>query len=345
MMQKEKDFYSILDECLEQVLPGHKTVEQCLAEHPDEAAELEPLLRTALAAKEATTIKPSAEFRERARYRFQAAIREMEPQPKPGFFGWQPRWATALVVVLVLLLASGGTVAAASDSMPDETLYPVKLATETVRLRLAFSPMGKAELYVKLADERVAEIIEMANKGKSERVQQTAHRLNEQLIAMAGLHIGDGEAGGEAMVAFEAPQMQMAAEEAPASVPRAAPVPTPAPAPMEAPAPAVTTAPAAEEAPRQMRNGRMKESRDAAASEEAAPVLVAPGAPGWAGGGQGDASSKQAKLRRNLAMRAEENREALRRVLEQVPESVRPSLERAIEMADAGYEEAIRNLD
>ena len=42
-MRKEREFNNILDECLERVING-ETIEQCLASHPEYAAEIEPLL-------------------------------------------------------------------------------------------------------------------------------------------------------------------------------------------------------------------------------------------------------------------------------------------------------------
>ena len=127
-MAKENEFDNILNECLERVLTGGETVEECLAAYPELAAELESLLRTSLVAREATAIKPRPEFRERAGYQFQAAVREAAARPKRGFFSWQPQWVTAVVIVIVVLLAGSGTVAASGDSMPDEALYGVKLA-------------------------------------------------------------------------------------------------------------------------------------------------------------------------------------------------------------------------
>ena len=85
MMKKAREFDNILDECLERVLIKGETVEQCLAQYPEHAAELEPLLRTALETKEAVAIKPRPEFRERASYQFQAALREMESKKSQGF--------------------------------------------------------------------------------------------------------------------------------------------------------------------------------------------------------------------------------------------------------------------
>jgi len=205
-MKKTREFDNILDECLERVLIKGETIEQCLASYPEQAAELEPLLKTALVTKKASAIKPRPEFRERARYQFRSALLEMEPEKGRHFFGWQPRWATAVIVVIVLLLASGGTVAAAGNSMPDEPLYQVKLATEAVRLALTPSALSKAELYANLVDKRVTEIVNMADKGKPEQVERVAGRLNTYLTRVASLAALQGEKA----PAFMAPTRQEA---------------------------------------------------------------------------------------------------------------------------------------
>ncbi len=189
-MKKAREFDNILEECLERVLFKGETIEQCLAGYPRDAGELEPLLRAALAAREAAAIKPSPEFRERAGHRFQEALREMEPEKKSrGFFSGQPRWATVVMVVIVLLLAGSGTVAAAGRSLPGEPLYQVKLVAEAVQLKLTLSDQGKEELYVKLADRRVAEIIKMAEAGEVAQVESTTMRLDAALVAMANLAV------------------------------------------------------------------------------------------------------------------------------------------------------------
>jgi len=191
-MKENERFNNILDECLERLLRG-ETIEQCLQSYPEQAVELEPLLRTALAAKKAATIQPRAEFRERARYQFHSALQEMESKRGFRFFAWQSRWATAVAVILVLLLLGGSTVAAAGNSMPDGALYPVKLATEQVRLTLTTSALSKAELYTRLADKRVAEIAYMASKGDPQRVELAAQRLDTHLTKIATLVTARGE--------------------------------------------------------------------------------------------------------------------------------------------------------
>ena len=217
-MKKNRKFNNILDECLEQLLVKGKTIEQCLQSYPEQADELEPLLHIALATKKASVIQPRPEFRAKARYQFRSALQEIEPKRRYSLFGWQSRWATVVTVVLVLLLAGGSTVAAAGNSMPDNPLYPVKLATEQVRLTLTPSALGKVELYARLADKRVAEIICMANKGKPEQVERAAQRLNSHLVRVAVLAAPQKKEAGVLLAPAPAAREAPVVEEVPAPV-------------------------------------------------------------------------------------------------------------------------------
>ena len=330
-MNKAREFDDILNECLERILLNGETVEQCLASYPEQAAELEPLLRTAAAAGRAATIKPRPEFRDRARHQFQAAIREMEEKKARGFFGfgWQPRWATALIVALVVLMTGSGTVAAAGNSMPDEPLYQVKLATERVRLAFTPSSLGKAELYVKLADKRVEEIAKMAEKGKSQQVERVAHRLNGHLVAMASLTAPQKPEA--AMLQVPAPAQAPRAVEKEAEVaeaPQEAEEEAPQPAMREAPKPAMRKAPKAVQKETPQRPETAVRGRGGGAEEE-------------------DVASadRHTRLRMTLSRHAVENPEMLREILEQVPESARPALLRAIALSDEAYKQALEALE
>ena len=201
-MEKSREFNDILDECLERLVKGG-TIDECLASYPELAAELEPLLQTAMAARKASVIQPRPEFRTKARYQFHSALQAMESKKSRPFFGWQRRWVTAITVVLVLLLAGGGTVAAASNSMPDGTLYPVKLATEQVWLALTPSSLSKAKVHTKLADRRVAEIVYMANKGNAQQIEVITQHLDKHLIMIARLVSAQRKEGGTFMVPSE----------------------------------------------------------------------------------------------------------------------------------------------
>jgi hypothetical protein len=87
--------------------------------------------------------------------------------------------------VLVVVMAGGGTVAAASDDMPDSMLYPVKLASENVRLVFSFNQGDKVGLMAELADRRVTEIVYMAERGDEKQLEVLTHRLDMRLSGMA----------------------------------------------------------------------------------------------------------------------------------------------------------------
>jgi len=192
-MKRGREFDNILDECLERLLARGEKLEQCLASYPEQAAELKPLLETALVTKQASAIEPRPEFKARARYLFHSALQETEPKRRFSFFSWWPSWVTVMAIVLVLVLAGGGTVAAASGSMPDEPLYPVKIASEQTQLIFTLSALSKAELYANLVDKRVSEIIYVANKGDARQVELATQRLNNYLTRIVNLALARRE--------------------------------------------------------------------------------------------------------------------------------------------------------
>ena len=192
-MLTKKRFDDLLNECLDRILQG-ETVEQCLRKYPEQAQQLEPLLRAALAMKTSKTINPRPEFKAQARLEFQSALQEMATRKKPKLsFSWHPQWrwqsgwAIAVMAIVVVILGCGGTVAMASNSMPDSALYPVKLATEQIQLAITPSDTSKAELNDQFADRRAEEISYLASKGDTPRIQAVTENLNTHLDKITSL--------------------------------------------------------------------------------------------------------------------------------------------------------------
>ena len=188
-MATTNEFDQILDECLDRILTGAESVEACLQRYPGHASELAPLLHLALESKQALGFTPSAAAKARARLLLQAAIARQEARGErrwhwpslPRMTG-APRWAVSAAVVVVLMgIGGSGIVAASSDSMPDEPLYPVKRAVEDARLVFTFSSDSKAQLHAKYADRRVVEIAVLSRKGKSHRVESLTADLDRHL--------------------------------------------------------------------------------------------------------------------------------------------------------------------
>jgi len=170
-MKKE----DILANCIDEIRAGKYTLEDCLARYPRLSDELRPLLKLALGIQpeEAT---PSPEFKQRARKRLIEAMQPPVVGPEHrrlDIFGWLkplPR-RTIVAIIIAALLAGGSTTAyAAQGSLPDEVLYPMKIATEKARLVLATSDAAKAELYLTFANSRVEEMTALVQRGQPEKV-------------------------------------------------------------------------------------------------------------------------------------------------------------------------------
>ena len=184
-MGNNKQFDNIFNECLERLLTGQETVEQCLQRYPEYATELEPLLRTAVIMNKAVDVKPSAEFRARARYQMQLKMAQAT-SPKRVTRA-VPRWAIAVCTVMLVFVLGGGTVLAAQKVMPGNPLYAVKLATENLQVKLAGSEERKTEQYIAMANERVIEMAWMVNNNKTQNLQAAAQRLNNYYTSIGEL--------------------------------------------------------------------------------------------------------------------------------------------------------------
>lgn len=184
-------FDDILNECIEQVLQG-ENVEHCLQRYPEQAAELEPLLRVAATARETSSaVEPRPEFKARTRYEIQSRLHSKDRKAevkRTSMVGWMPRWVVVTAcLALVLVFAGTGTVAASSDSVPGERLYAVKTAAEQIQWKLTFSQKAKARLQARFAERRAWEMAQLARKGRTGQLESLASRFAAHLAKMEQL--------------------------------------------------------------------------------------------------------------------------------------------------------------
>lgn len=204
-------FEDILDECLTLIAQG-KGVEACLARYPDQAKELEPLLRLALRGQRAFgSVHPSSAAMTAGRERLLAALARRRPQPRPVLVFLPRRLVPVLASLLAAVVLGTGTVMAASGSLPGEPLYPVKMAAEQARFSLTPSPAARARLLVELSDRRVEEIAALEEEGEGEvpeiaqarrmekvrRLEAVRRRLGEHLSRLSVLAEGMDSEGAQ----------------------------------------------------------------------------------------------------------------------------------------------------
>jgi hypothetical protein len=194
-----------LDVCLEKILTEGKSVEQCLADYPEYRDELKSLLDLSMQTHKAiNSIEARPDFKAALRYRLTSSMNTSNAPKRSSFkfrLGWAPM---ALSLCIVMLLSGGGTVAAASNSMPSDSLYNVKLASEQVQLFFTFDAAGKAELYSEFVGKRVNEIVAMASASNVEAMEKSSFIMQNQLALMYSISPTDNlsafvEQGAEAV--------------------------------------------------------------------------------------------------------------------------------------------------
>jgi hypothetical protein len=164
MRTRSDNITAILDVCLERIRHG-ESPEACLLDYPDQADELAPLLMAVRQARSLQMPALSTQARQNIRRQLHQAVAARQPAPRRTFAGSVGLFAMRFaLVLLVAFLGIGGGVAAAQSSLPGSSLYPLKRASENVRLRLASSPAQRATLHLDFAGARSVEILALVGK-------------------------------------------------------------------------------------------------------------------------------------------------------------------------------------
>jgi hypothetical protein len=135
----------------------------------------DPILREAVAAAlrlSARDLRPDAASRVRMRNTVLAALEPAKPTTSDRVYGIfaligmpAPMLVRALVVGLVIAGVLGGATVASADSLPNDALYPFKLAGEQLRLAIAVSVADRAAVELSIADHRLNEAERLATNG------------------------------------------------------------------------------------------------------------------------------------------------------------------------------------
>ncbi|MFW5696328.1 MAG: hypothetical protein ACOCXR_00925, partial [Phototrophicaceae bacterium] len=158
------EFHEILDAGIDAVSSGRSTIADYVAQYPQYAEALRAEL---LVARLTARLRPPALAAESV-----DALAERlanQHRARPGTTSTQNRlfWLpfrgisrTAAAILLAVILVFGGTsgiVAAAADSMPGETLYPVKRAWESIIVLIAGITGQLDDIWLQLAETRLEE--------------------------------------------------------------------------------------------------------------------------------------------------------------------------------------------
>lgn len=151
------DFERILDNCLRDLEQGASSVDDCLARHPEHAAQLKPVLLAAAYLARGRSLQPSAAFKARTRAKLTLNM-QAHPRRRSHFGLAFRRFATGLAVIVVTLLATG--TAYAQGALPGDPLYEWKLASERTWRAVSLNPVA---VDIAIANRRIIELNAVAD--------------------------------------------------------------------------------------------------------------------------------------------------------------------------------------
>ena len=197
----EQDIELLLDICIEEMHKG-KSIEECLAEYPQYASQLKPLLQLVKQIEALPQPAPSPEAisstlinigKEIAQLTITAETPVVRGKKRKtiSFFNifQKPKlmWAFNAALILIVVLFSVATISA--NSVPGDILYPVKLATEKVKFLLTFDSEKKAELRLTFSDKRLQEMIAVFQQSGKLDTTLLKAMLDEAKLALEGNEI------------------------------------------------------------------------------------------------------------------------------------------------------------
>jgi hypothetical protein len=165
--------YDVLEICLQEIENG-ADINSVLAQYPDLADELRPILKASVAAKMMSAAEPAPDVMRRGRAKLlqhASEMREAKSAPRKRVIPFVQRLAIAFTMTVLFLTTGTGLVSASSSALPGENLYPVKLTWENVRLFFTFDHKSRQLLEHTFENERLHEINELLTEGRHETIR------------------------------------------------------------------------------------------------------------------------------------------------------------------------------
>jgi hypothetical protein len=163
-----------LETCLQRIQQG-EPLDSVLTHYPHLAAQLRPLLKTAMRARSTSreSLPPTVLSRQRSRGLALAADLRMG---KNHHLLQRRFWRlaiTVLSVIAILVMSSNGLLIASAHSIPGDTLYPLKRSVESTQLHLVSDPAEKQVLEQEFSERRVDETKSLITHQRVESVEFT----------------------------------------------------------------------------------------------------------------------------------------------------------------------------
>lgn len=201
-------FELIAAECLDAVVSGRATIEECIAQYPAYGDSLRAMLVIAVGLRQTQqVIRPSASFARQAGASLQARLATSSrpptsvqtPHPQPRRTIWQRvEWhpvtslPTAIALAsLALSLIGAGIVTAANQSLPGDRLYGLDRALERISLALA-DDESRPQIQLDIAQERLDEAGQLEELGRDDEANQALDDYQTTIDDLLESNPGEG---------------------------------------------------------------------------------------------------------------------------------------------------------
>jgi uncharacterized membrane protein YgcG len=193
---KLENIETIVTNCIREIKSGEATLVECLNRYSSRSQELKALLEVALNIQEPPALKLDSHYKQVAKAQLLQQIKDAKQERAKSLgdifsFGLPPQfvWAriavSVVVVVIVISMLAGGIAYAAQGSLPGDSLYPVKIRTEDIRLLIARNSADKVDLNLKFAQTRLVEMRKLANSNE-EKTELAVNGYRDNLDAAMG---------------------------------------------------------------------------------------------------------------------------------------------------------------
>ncbi len=208
----EQNVELLLDICISEMQKG-KSIDECIANYPQYANQLKPLLQLAEQIEDLPLPTSSFEALSSALINIgkemeqdTAAIEipgalvpsQRDVLPPKGFASPMKKWKSffflnifrkpgivwALSIFLLFAVIFSATTISA-NSVPGNILYPLKLVTEKVKFLLTFDSYGKAELRLRFSDNRLNELVTILQQSNKLDTTLLKDMLDEAKLALS----------------------------------------------------------------------------------------------------------------------------------------------------------------
>jgi len=162
---------TVLDICLSQIQDGESDIDECLALYPEQAVQLEPLLKAATKLSRGREVIPDAAYKARTRAKLSIYMQQNPQRKRVSPIFW--RVAIGAMTMLIAFLATGTSFA--QSALPGDQLYDWKLTSENVWRMTSSDQLG---VDLTLSDRRVHEIVVVSgNQMRQQRALENYQKL------------------------------------------------------------------------------------------------------------------------------------------------------------------------